>query len=359
MSTVRPDLEAQRMLRVRSWREGKPQGPVFMEIFPTAACNLDCLFCWRQLFRDASPRQELSDLRLRAVAEEAVALGVQAVCLKGGGEPLLRRDFVEYAAKHFFRAGVFTQLITNGTLFDAKLCGLLVGCRWGDISFSVDGPDAATHDRLRGRSGAFDKIIEAVWVFNKLKKAFAAENPVLTLHCVVTNAVSERIGAMLELAASLEIPEITFDSMAMGAPACPSLALSPEQQTLFLNSIDGWLERAKALGVRCNLERFRAQGGASRATAPRPKTGHPLCYHPWHQLSLREDGSLLPCCVAECREGASRLGDMTLAEAWFLGPMEAARCAMSAGKAPSYCRSCHGLFGHENAHLRAALEAQS
>ncbi|HOX23489.1 MAG TPA: radical SAM protein, partial [Elusimicrobiales bacterium] len=252
------ELPGIRLERARSWLRGKPQGPVFLEIFPTAACNLDCRFCWRQVLKTAP--QELTDQRLCRLADEAVELGVLEVCIKGGGEPILRRSFIEYAAKRFSEGGVLTQLITNGTLFDEKLCALLVDCGWDDVALSVDAALPDIHDRLRGKAGAFEKTVQAAADFKKLKRAAKTMLPLVSMHCVLTNLNYLQPGELLRLAAGLEMSHVTFDSMGMGAPACRTLALSPAQLDEFDAHIDQWLALAKELGVHTNLDSFKKKG---------------------------------------------------------------------------------------------------
>lgn len=342
------DLPKIRRERAESWLAGKPQGPVFLEIFPTAACNLDCVFCWRQVFKGKALPQELSDTRLTRLADEAVELGVLEACVKGGGEPLLRRAFLEHAAETFARGGVLAQLTTNGTLFDERLCALLVDKGWDDVALSVDAADPQVHDRLRGASGAFEQTMQAARTFQSLKRGARASLPLVSMHCVLTSANYLQPGKMLELAAGFEMSHVLFDSMGMGAPACEGLKMSPAQLDEFDSHIDEWDERARKLGVHTNLPSFRKKGSAARQQAEDAKPGKPLCHQLWHQLSVREDGGLLPCCTADNFNNPLKLGGMSLREAWFSEPLNALRRGLAEGRAPKFCRSCHELFRREN-----------
>ncbi|MFF5025563.1 radical SAM protein [Streptomyces collinus] len=77
-----------------------------------------------------------------------------------GGEPFLRDDFldmVEYATPN-----AFTMVRTNGTLVTAETARRLRAANVGVVCVDIEGGDAATHDRLVGLPGAFDRAVEAV-----------------------------------------------------------------------------------------------------------------------------------------------------------------------------------------------------
>ena len=68
----------------------------------------------------------------------------------GGGEPMMRSDFfelVEYAVGQH----VGVKFSTNGTRIDAAAARRLAATEYLDIQVSVDGADARTSDRIRGR----------------------------------------------------------------------------------------------------------------------------------------------------------------------------------------------------------------
>jgi len=78
-----------------------------------------------------------------------------------GGEPLLVPylfDLLAYAKE----SGIlYTHIVSNGYLMDAKRAKLLSGADVSEISFSLDGEEEA-HDKKRGMPGAFQKVIQAV-----------------------------------------------------------------------------------------------------------------------------------------------------------------------------------------------------
>ena len=125
-----------------------------VHLHPTRLCNLACLHC----YSESGPQQKTSiDLNsLQCVLPLLKAEGYNLISISGG-EPLMYApllSLVDQAHANGFRVTV----ITNG-LFTAKRMGD-VASRLDGIAISFDGP-AAIHNRLRGRSDAFERASAA------------------------------------------------------------------------------------------------------------------------------------------------------------------------------------------------------
>jgi MoaA/NifB/PqqE/SkfB family radical SAM enzyme len=125
------------------------------------ACNLHCAYCLRD--EDAlyhhSPRFINLDFMQRLLRDSSEIAGVTEVCFTGG-EPTLHPHFEEAIAACAAR-GLKVAFITNGWNF-AELCGPLKQYRGNlnHVAFSIDGTNAAAHDRWRGK-GSFERLIRA------------------------------------------------------------------------------------------------------------------------------------------------------------------------------------------------------
>ena len=93
------------------------------------------------------------------VVDDAVSLGLKKVILSGG-EPLTRVDWRDIA-RLFAGRGVEISLATNGTLITQSVAEFLSSLDRYSISVSLDG-GAATHDRIRGKVGAYDKTLNGL-----------------------------------------------------------------------------------------------------------------------------------------------------------------------------------------------------
>lgn len=117
----------------------------------TYRCQLDCAHCSAGLYdRDGS--RELSLEQWKDVLSQVARTGAPRLNISGG-EALLRPDILElvrYASERFV-----TVLESNGAMLDAGRIKELKDAGLACAAVSVDAPDAAGHDRLRGKEGCF------------------------------------------------------------------------------------------------------------------------------------------------------------------------------------------------------------
>lgn len=134
------------------------QLPILSEVALTYRCNLACKFCYAgcncQKRDEAGGEMNTIQVKkvLRIIKEKADVPSVSFT----GGEPTLRPDlpaFVKYARK----IGLKVNLITNGTLIDAKLARDLAKAGLNSVQVSFEGPDAASHDQLTQVPGSFEQ----------------------------------------------------------------------------------------------------------------------------------------------------------------------------------------------------------
>src|SRR5882724_4418035 len=123
----------------------------------TYGCNLACVHCLSSSGR-RDPRELTTD-ELYAVVDELAAMQVFYVNI-GGGEPTLRPDFwdlLDYSVGH----AVGVKFSTNGSRINAESARRIASTDYVDVQISIDGPDAATNDAIRG-DGSFATAIAAM-----------------------------------------------------------------------------------------------------------------------------------------------------------------------------------------------------
>jgi radical SAM protein with 4Fe4S-binding SPASM domain len=130
----------------------------------TNRCNLSCSHCYLEA-EDRHYTGELTTEEARAFIEDIAEMQCP-VLLLSGGEPLLRHDLFEMAALAS-RLGVRPVLSTNGLLITPEMAEKLAEAGVQYVGVSIDGL-AETHDRFRGKKGAFEGAIAG------LKNAAAA-----------------------------------------------------------------------------------------------------------------------------------------------------------------------------------------
>jgi radical SAM protein len=123
----------------------------------TRACALACLHCRAEAQPRRDPRELTTD-EARRVVEQLREVG-DPILIVTGGDPLMRPDvfdLISYAVHLGLRTSLTpsaTALVTPRNLARAREAGVR------RLAISLDGPDAALHDRSRGFSGSFRRTM--------------------------------------------------------------------------------------------------------------------------------------------------------------------------------------------------------
>ena len=115
-------------------------------------CNLKCKHCY-SISADVDFPDELTTAEVFRVMEDVKAAR-SPVLILSGGEPLLRPDIFEIS-RRAVELGFYTALSSNGTLIDSAMAGRIADIGYDYVGVSLDGI-GATHDKFRGRDGAFE-----------------------------------------------------------------------------------------------------------------------------------------------------------------------------------------------------------
>ncbi|MFC1808770.1 radical SAM protein [Candidatus Omnitrophota bacterium] len=132
----------------------------YLEI--TARCNNNCRHCYINVPAgdDASKRSELSSDAIKRIAAQAVSLGA-LWCGVTGGEPLLRKDFVDIYL-YLKKIGLLISVFTNATLITKEHIELFKKYPPRDIEVTVYGVTKETYERVTRLPGSFDAFMKGV-----------------------------------------------------------------------------------------------------------------------------------------------------------------------------------------------------
>ena len=138
--------------------EGLPRRNRFhsLAIEITRRCNLECRHCF--LAAGEADPHELSLEQIKEIIPQVKGAGGTSVSL-GGGEPLLRNDWVQIV-RFALSQGLLVAIGSNGTLIDETLARTLAALPI-KIQISLDGARSAGHDRIRG-AGSFEAAMEGI-----------------------------------------------------------------------------------------------------------------------------------------------------------------------------------------------------
>ncbi len=154
--------------------------PLRLWVEPTSVCNLRCIMCPnKELTRAAKGFMDL-DL-YKKIIDEASQF-ILDLHLYHRGESLLHPQLIEMV-KLARKAGLYTKLHTNATVLDDSVARGLIESGLDQLTFSFDGFDAATYERIRV-NGRFEKTIGNIIRFLQIKKEMATKKPLAILELI-------------------------------------------------------------------------------------------------------------------------------------------------------------------------------
>jgi organic radical activating enzyme len=278
--------------------------PFWLNVEPTNVCNLDCLFCSRQL--SARPLGRLSPTLAEAIFDEAAAHPGAAVRFTGWGEPLLHPEIGRLAALAKTK-GLGLKIYTNGLTLTAELMDLFVELEVDDLQFSLQGLTPAQYER--NRVGADFARLES-------RVALAAERrgrrkrPFLSL---LTSALAR------------ELEEADANAFA----------------ARWLKLVDKVAVDLTNLNFVAGLDRVRPLLGEQSSGLRRGR-----CVDVFLALEIKYDGTIQFCgqdSQDRPEHTIGRFGEMSLAQAWRSPRMEAQRELVGRAlghQASPVCRAC-------------------
>jgi len=149
-------------------RGAKIPQPALVTVDPCNICNHNCIWCNAKVVIKKSKNMldkdiliEIADFLKEWQGSPGWEKGVEAVCIAGGGEPLMNQyvgDFIEKLISNGIEAGV----VTNGYYID-KFIEPLSKCTW--VGVSIDAGSKKIFNKLKGlspKSENFDKIIDNI-----------------------------------------------------------------------------------------------------------------------------------------------------------------------------------------------------
>lgn len=299
-------------------RDGQPPVPVAnapyaAEIHPTRRCNLACRHC----AYDAPPTAEavLPLPAWVAIIDELEALRTRNVVLSGG-EPLLY-PAIDGLIDHLAGKRLRVDLLTNGTLISPARARALARPHFS-VTVSLDGPDAATHDWLRG-PGAFARVCAGL---DQLARHGATRHIAATIHRRNLHAMDELVRVGIGVGAR-SVNFVLVDEVGRAARA-RELWLAPDEAALVV-------ARARELGARhraaTRVSYLNSLDPARQYRDLRPPgPSDPVyCTAGTTRIAIRWDGAVHPCVYSFSddefvagRAPASSIADIWASPRWRL-----------------------------------------
>jgi uncharacterized Fe-S cluster-containing radical SAM superfamily protein len=228
-----------------------PDFPLQIDFELNYSCNFTCEMCtWSAENTSGKGKKTwFSFEAYKEIIDEGVKKGLKAIRLNYINEPLIRKDiidFIEYAKK---KGVLDIYLSTNGSLLKEKFILKLINSGLTRIQVSIDAFTKPTFDKIR-QGGNFSDVVKNTLNFLKIRKDLNKELPTLRVNFVRTD-------------------------------------LNKHEYEDFISF---WSNKADCIGIQDLVDIMKPS-----------KTKNKLkkfnCAQPFYHLTVRYDGTILPCCT--------------------------------------------------------------
>lgn len=336
-----------------AFARGEGFRPLYVKIKLLYGCNLRCRMC--NHWREARPRQ-LGTSRLREILDELAGMGCRKVHFTGG-EPALRPDLEELVA-HAAGLGIRPTLTTNGTLFTRARARRIVEAGLRGVNVSIDSPDAATHDAIRGARGAFGEAVEGL---KNLGKEARRGKLAIAVNTVVTRINYASLGGLPRLC--LRVGARALRLLPVDDHTGQALRPLPEDIARYNAEIAPVLaRRGREAGVFASADEAYPFGRGAAHAAAAARGEYALgyyrdrpCYAPFTHALVDHEGRMFVCCMARGEPLLGSLAAGTFRVAWEGEPLRRVRLAMKGEQKLPACHRCDD-FLDENRRIQSMVK---
>lgn len=334
-------------------------GPLEAYVEVSARCNLRCRMCPITVDPRYDPHSGTPPLLAADVFDrlEPLIPTLQRVYLQGLGEPFLNRDLISYAER-LAGAGVEVWITTNATLVRDEHAEALALAGVARLTVSIDGPTAATYERIRIR-GKFDQMLRGLRALGDARRRHG--RPLLFLSMVGMASNIAELPLMIELCAEVGGDGVFVDGL-YDWPGLEEVSRLENLGQVPPERVHGYLaearRRAAALGVQLvsrlgeqahSAERLEAAAPAP-APAPAADSGPApaaeaaalilpwACSEPWATVNVSAAGEVRTCCFND--QSFGNLREQSFEAIWNGAGYREMRADHVAGRVPASCSTC-------------------
>lgn len=200
---------------------GEIPSPIYVRLKLTNICNHHCAYCTygsgntyeKTENRDIINHRDMIPYdKAKEIVRDLGDMGVKAVTLSGGGEPLTYpyiREILDILQEN----NIDISLITNGQLLDGDISNRLYGAKWVRISFDSPFEDEYTQLRRVSRN-SYKKVIYNIQEFAQKKD----KDCVLGINFVVNRVNYHSVYEAAKMMQRLEVDNIKFAAVIENEP---------------------------------------------------------------------------------------------------------------------------------------------
>jgi MoaA/NifB/PqqE/SkfB family radical SAM enzyme len=151
-----------------SWFKKKPALRTLV-IKPTLKCTANCFGCAnrRELHRSLFKERKLEFEDWQRILADAASLGLRGLGISGG-EPTLHKDILKLVAEGRKRCSI-VNMNTNGSRITQSFAEELLEAGLTSVMISLYSHDPEVHDGFRRSRNLWQKAVEAIRIFAKLR----------------------------------------------------------------------------------------------------------------------------------------------------------------------------------------------
>lgn len=223
------------------------------------SCNFTCPMCtWNAESTENKGKATWFDFEVfKEVMDSAVSKGLKAIRLNYINEPLIRKDitkFIKYARK----VGILDiYFSTNASLLTDEVCRDLINSGLLRLQISLDAHTKKTYEKIR-TGGNFNDVIKKVLRFLEIRNEMNVKLPTLRVNFVKTEINKHELNDFIKF----------------------------------------WESKVDSIGIQDLVGIMDGFGKISDEVLEKKSLSNDFkCAQPFQHLTVRYDGSVLPCCA--------------------------------------------------------------
>lgn len=320
-------------------REKEREKPVLGLLCFNGRCVTLCRYCNLPL----RIKHDMSFATAILVLDQFCVCGVNQVDLFGGEVTL--RDELEDVVAYAAHIGLDPMFITTGAGLTGDRCQRLVDRGVSFVQVSIDSPNSAVHDRMKGKAGLFNKAVKAI---RSLRSAGAEVN----INTVMHSESYRDMQGLCQLAHSLGVRGVNlFHCVSMPRLGLRTPLLSLEEvRELYEKVIPTLIKEGEELGVEVNLlpkvftgpmDREPVYERLSRGIYNNIYGTEHRCHHVPHSIFVNTDGDVIPCLnPTVAMEPDRRIGNLLETPLWQLLTGEEMQSFLEQSGQFEECKQC-------------------
>ena len=228
-----------------------PKFPIQIDFELNYSCNFSCSMCtWSSEVTSGKGKKTWFNFEhFKKVIDMGVDNGLSAIRLNYINEPFIRKDIFEFIKYAKLRGILDIYLSTNGSLLTENIIKKLIDSGLTRLQVSIDATTKETFNKIR-QGGDFNKVILNTLNFIKIRNQKEKELPTLRVNFVKTKTNMHELDDFLEF----------------------------------------WKDKADCIGLQDLVSIVKPNKSDKNR-------GKYTCAQPFYHMTIRYDGSILPCCT--------------------------------------------------------------